>query len=80
MTVVVEIYVKAVTTFDDDLDTVIAEVETALATDVTRGGHAEDTKVSSIDVQFSGDGDQPVAGARIDVEVVYLAAEGSPTS
>jgi hypothetical protein len=80
MTVNVEIYVKAVTTFDDDIDGVIAEVEAALYTDITRGGYAEDTKITSIDVQFSGDGDQPVAGARLDVEVTYLATEGSPTS
>ena len=80
MTVNVEIYVKAVTTFDDDLDTVIAEVEAALYTDITRGGYAEDTKISSIDVQFSGDGDQPVAGARLDVEVTYFTTEGSPTN
>ncbi len=80
LTVVVEIYVKAVTTFDDDIDTIVAEVEAALYTDLTRGGYAEDTKISSLDVQFSGDGDQPVAGARLDVEVTYLATEGSPTN
>lgn len=80
MTVNVEIYVKAVTTFDDDIDTVVAEVEAALHTDLTRGGYAEDTKITSLDVQFSGDGDQPVAGARLDVEVTYFATEGSPTN
>ena len=80
ITINVEIYVKAVATFDDDIDTVVAEVEAALYTDVTRGGYAEDTKVTSLDVQFSGDGDQPIAGARLDVEVMYFATEGSPTN
>lgn len=80
MTVNVEIYVKAASTFDDDIDKIVAEVEAALYTDITRGGHAEDTKVTSLDVQFSGDGDQPVAGARLDVEVTYFTTEGSPTN
>lgn len=80
MSVNVEIYVKAASTFDDDIDKIVAEVEAALYTDLTRGGHAEDTKITSLDVQFSGDGDQPVAGARLDVEVTYFATEGSPTN
>ena len=71
----VEIYVKAVSGYDDLLDSISAQVESALYTDRTRGGFARDTRVVSFESQFSGDPDQPVGSAAIQVEVDYQTLE-----
>jgi len=73
----VEIYVKGVANYDDDIDQITLEVENALYGDLTRGGYAQDTKVVSVDVQYRGEGDQPVAVAVMSVVVMYTTLEGS---
>ena len=75
LSVAIEIYVKGVSNYDDTLDTICVEVEEALATDITRGGNAKDTNVLTMDAEFSGDGDQPVARATLTVEVFYNTKE-----
>lgn len=78
--VVVEAYVKAVADYDDTLDTICAEVEEALYTDLTRGGHAFDTRVVGFSADISDQGDQPMILGKLAVEVQYAATEGSPTT
>lgn len=73
--IVVEAYVKALVDYDDTLDNIALEVETALYTDLTRGGYAKDTRVVSFDSQFSGDGDQPIAYATMEIEIDYFTDE-----
>lgn len=73
--IAVEAYVKALTDYDDTLDKIALEVEAALYTDLTRGGFAKDTRVVSFDSQFSGDGDQPIAYATMEVEIDYFTGE-----
>lgn len=75
LVIAVEAYVKALNNYDDTLDTIAAEVEGALYADLTRGGYAKDTRVVSFDSQFSGDGDQPIAYATIEVQVDYFTEE-----
>lgn len=70
-----QIYVKAKTDYDDKLDQICLEVEQALATDVTRGGYAIDTRVTTFESDFNGDGDQPVAICTLTVEVRYQVRE-----
>lgn len=77
LVVTVEIYVKGVSNFDDTLDAIAVEVEEALYTDRTRGGYAKDTRIISFDADFSGDGDQPVAQATLDVECEYTTLENN---
>lgn len=77
LTAVVEIYAKAVTGYDNTLDTITAEVEAALYTDLTRGGYARDTRVVAFDAEFSGDPDQPVGTAILQVEVDYQTLENN---
>ena len=79
LTVSVEAYVKGTAGHDATIDDIAAEVEVAIAADTTLGGLAQDTRMTSIDVDHSGDGDQPVAIAVITVEIDYTAAEGAPT-
>lgn len=76
LSVAVEVMVK--TSIDDDLDQIASEIESALASDVTRGGLAKDTRVVGFEAEFSGDGDQPVGSAVISVDVDYVTIEGNP--
>ena len=75
MTVSVEAYVQAKADYDSALDTISAEIEAALAVDVTRGGYAKDTRIIAFDADYSGDGDIPVASAVFTVEVLYSTLE-----
>ena len=77
ITASVEIYVKAVSGYDDLVDNISAQIESALYTDRTRGGNARDTRVVSFESQFSGDPDQPVGSAVLQVEVDYQTLENS---
>lgn len=79
LSVAVEIYVKAVSAYDDNLDAICSEIEAALYTDTTRGGYAKDTRISAFEADFSGDGDQPIMAGRLTVDVHYTSTEGSPT-
>jgi hypothetical protein len=80
LSVNVEAYVQGNTGYDDSLDTICSEIEVALYSDLTRGGYAKDTKITAMDAEFSGDGDQPVARATLRVEVEYATQESDPTT
>lgn len=71
---VIEAYVRGKTNYDNTLDTICVEVEEALAADLTRGGSAKDTILESTEFEFSGEGDQPVAMARLTYRCLYLTA------
>jgi len=71
----VEAYVSATANYDNTLDQIAVEVEEALSADVTFGGLAKDTQVTSFEADFSGDGEQPVAVGRFTVTVQYRTAE-----
>ena len=74
----VEVYVKGTANYDDTLDQICLEIEEALTSDVTRGGNAIDTRILSFESDFNGDGDQPIAVARLIVEVRYQVRENNP--
>jgi hypothetical protein len=74
----VEIYVKGTSDYDDTIDQICLEVEEALYVDLTRGGDATDTRITSFDADFDGSGDQPVAVATLTVEVTYQVRENNP--
>lgn len=80
LSVNVEVYVQGNAGYDDSLDTICSEIEVALYSDLTRGGYAKDTKITAMDAEFSGDGDQPVARATLRVEVEYATQESDPTT
>lgn len=78
LTAQVEVYVRGVGNFDDSIDTICAEIEAALFSDVTLGGLAKDARVESFDVEFSGEGDQPLARATLTIGISYRTTEGAP--
>ena len=73
--VMVEAYVKGTANLDNTIDTISVEVEEALATDVTRGGYAKDTRITSVDIDYSGEAEQSVGVARFTVAVDYATVE-----
>jgi hypothetical protein len=76
----VEAYVKTSSDFDDKMDTIMAEIESALSVDVTRGNLAIDTMIDNFDSDFNGEGELPVGIGTLDIIVKYLSTEGSPTT
>ena len=73
--VIVEAYVRGTGSIDDTIDTISVEVEEALATDVTRGGYAKDTNVTSFEVEYDGEGEQSIGVARFTISVDYVTLE-----
>lgn len=73
--VIVEAYVRGVSSLDDTIDTISLEVEEALSTDLTRGGYAKDTNVTSFEVDYDGEGEQSIGVARFTIAVDYVTLE-----
>ena len=75
LSVSVEAYVKGTANLDDTLDTISVEIEDALTADLTRGGYAKDTRITSLQTEFSAEGEQPIGVAVFTVEVLYATLE-----
>lgn len=78
LSVVVEAYCKAVNNFDDTIDTISKEVEEAIAADRTLGGLAKDTYIESTDIEYTGEGDQPVGFVTLNFLTNYYVKESDP--
>ena len=76
----VEAYAKNVTTFDDLADTINAEVEVAMSSDVTFGGLSRDSFLESVEINFNGEGDQPLAVLIMNYSILYLSRENAPNT
>ena len=74
----IEAYVEG-STNDDVLDNICAEVEAAVAADITRGGNAKDTILVSFEADFA-DGERPLVVGRLTYQVTYSTAETNATS
>ena len=74
LTVDVDIYVRATSTFDDDVDAIAVQVEEAIAGDFTVNGLAKEAVLTGTDIQFSGDAEQPVGIAKLTYSVRYITA------
>lgn len=55
----VEVRAKAITGADNTIDQIAAEVEAALAADVTLGGITRDIRFASFNLDVSGEADKP---------------------
>ena len=76
--VVVEGYVRAVSNFDDTIDLIAKEVEVAILDSTDLGGLAINTELSSVDSDYSGEAEQPVATIRMTFDVQYRTKTGQP--
>lgn len=77
LTLVVEACVKENDTFDDTLDQIFKEVETAIAANQGMGG-AKYVQLGSIEVEMSGEGEKDVGIGRMTFEVYYITAFNAP--
>jgi len=76
--VIVEGYVRAISTFDDVIDTICTEVETQVLDDPELGGLAINTELSSVTAMYSGEAEQPVATVNLTFTVQYRTETGQP--
>ena len=74
-TFTLEVYVKAVSNLDNTIDQICLEASEAILADVTRGGLAKDTQLTSLDIEFDADADSGIAVALVEVNVVYNILE-----
>ena len=70
----VEAYVEN-TNADDVLDTISAQIEAAMTTDLTRGGLAKDTRLIGFEADFAGEGERPLFVGRFSYEILYSTTE-----
>jgi hypothetical protein len=77
--VIIEAFIRATSNYDNTMDTICAEVEAAMATDVTRGGNAKDCFLIRSEFEFSDEGDKPLAMARLTYAVRYRTAINNAT-
>ena len=78
MTVAIECYVKATTNFDDTVDTICKEVESAMAVDVTLNNLAKDTFLESTEIEFNAEGEAPVGYVTLSYKIDYYCLELNP--
>jgi hypothetical protein len=78
--IIIEAFVRGTSNYDNTLDTICAEVEAAMATDVTRGGTAKDCVLVRNEFEYSDEGDKPMAMARLTYAVQYRTAINNATS
>jgi len=74
----VQAFCEAVSNFDDTVDTICKEVETALANDKNLNNLAKDTFLSSTEIEFDSTGSQPVGYVSMEFTVNYETLDNSP--
>ena len=77
LSVRVEGYARASSNLDDTLDTISAEVETAVADSTSIDALLTDLELSSTDVSFT-DGDREIGVITLDFGVIYTTAFNDP--
>ena len=73
-TINIDAYVRATNKFDDDIDAICVQIEEAMASDFTVNGLAKDAILTSTEIDFSGDTEQPIGVARLTYTVRYVTA------
>ena len=74
LSLVVEAYVKA-NSNDDTIDTIAKEVEAAMGADVTHNDLARDSFLDSTEINYNGEGEQPIAVMTMVYNIIYLTTE-----
>ena len=78
--VVVDGVAKSNAGLDDTLDTIIKEVETAIAADVTLGGLVKDITLTLIEIGLTGNAQNPTGNARMTFTANYYILENDVTT
>lgn len=81
LAITVDAYIKTTATFDDDVDAICVQIEDAIGADFRVNGLAKDIVLSSTEIDFSSEADQPVGVARLTFTVRYVTSiEDSSTA
>ena len=78
--ILVEGYATTSANLDSVLDTISAEVETAVAGDPTCNGLCKDIFLSNTDVDLTPDGQKPVGSIKLTFECTYRTTTVAPQS
>ena len=76
--IMVEGFAKATSNVDEALDTIAKEVEVALANDLTRGGHAKETFLTSTDFELESIANQQIGVVKLNFTVRYITTKVNP--
>jgi hypothetical protein len=76
--IMVEGFAKATTNVDEALDTIAKEVEVALANDLTRGGHAKETFLTSTEFELENIANQQIGVVKLNFTVRYITTKINP--
>jgi hypothetical protein len=76
--VAIEGYVRNITIYDNLIDDICQEVEVAMAGDVTINGLAKNSFLSSTEINYTGEGDQPIGVVTMNYVVQYRTATNAP--
>ena len=75
---IVEIYVKQTSNFDDQVDKICKEVEVAISADTTLNGLAKDCFLQSTEIEYNTEGEQPLSFAVLTFLTIYYVQETAP--
>ena len=75
---VVEVYVKQTSNFDDQVDKICKEVEVAISADTTLNGLAKDCFLQSTEIKYNTEGEQPLSYAVLTFLTNYYVQETAP--
>ena len=78
LNITIEVYVKANANFDDTVDTICAEVETAMGNNRTLNGTSQFNFLDATEISYDGDGENPVGVATLNYVVEYRTAQNAP--
>jgi|TARA_R110000822_G_scaffold3874_1_gene16506 hypothetical protein len=76
--IMVEGFAKATSNVDEALDTIAKEVEVALANDLTRGGHAKETFLTSTEFELENIANQQIGVVKLNFTVRYITTKVNP--
>ena len=75
---VVEVYVKQTSNFDDEVDKICKEVEIAISADTTINGLAKDCFLQSTSIEYNTEGEKPLTFASLTFLTNYYVNETRP--
>ena len=70
----VDVYVRATEIFDDNVDAICVQVEEAIGANFYLDGLSKNTILSSTEIEFNGEAEQPVGIARLTYDVRYVTS------
>jgi hypothetical protein len=76
--IAIEGYVRNITVYDNKIDDICKEVETAMAGDQTINGLAKNSFLQSTEIEYTGEGDQPIGVVTMNYVVQYRTATNAP--